>query len=282
MWADAVDPVVKGIETELAALERELGGLRREADMLEGAVRDAQRVAADDERAIELLDRVLGKVVQSARADFAEALERAHSEADADLKATQTAADLILTDLTAVIPPSAGRRAAAGTSRPWWALTGEDLSAAEMPEIPAQRPSVPVRDRWPDDGWAAPPTAPPVSVATEAAASRPAEAPSSPWTVPPVIDAQRSETPVPPDAEQVAAPAPVVEPPVVDAGASPVPPKVTTEMVHSEGAAERFSKFWHHDEAATPVKRMRFDVVDAVLPVVVVAIVLVVLLSWMG
>lgn len=248
--AEAADPPIHGIRAELALLERELARLRAEADSLEEQAAEARRATAAEDRAVHLLDRVLGDIARSARDDFQGALELARSEAAAEVLSARAAADDLLADTREATgsrrPPGPTARVSVFRNEPsQW-----EAASAELPPAPSELP------RWGPIG----------------AAPNPRAGPPPPPPPPP---------PSPP------APSPLSAADVVAPPASPI---AGVPKGSPDARPDEFETFWDQDlspPAKTKTKTKLPSILldsplDGVLLMIAVAIVLATILSWIG
>lgn len=277
--SDAVEPAMVAITEELDELENELAGLTAKADALEVQAEDVRRGANDSHHALSMLERVFAEKASKARAEMAAALAVANEAAERRIAAAhEEAAELV-----------ANPGAAA-------AFEAVDLPADEQETVRA----VDALRQLSSATFAAPDAAPSTNghgAHNGDAADGPTPAPRPPpaaaglgdsavssggWAAPPepAVPYDLEREPAPAHNPTMYAPAPV---PAVHEPSGAVMTAVAPPVGFAPGPGpDGFAQFWVPDEHAVAARASKPAIIDMILPMIAVAIVLMVVLSWVG
>lgn len=240
--AETADPAIARITAELEGLRSELGDLEVEAHRLELHVAEAEGRTDDGESALPIIERVFADQAVAAQAELREAMEGAVRAANVRLATARAEAETVLADAS---------------------LTGFDL-ADDSRWAPSSR----IERTRPDPAFQtaakAPPQSPTEATRAETVAT-PVTTPDPGWTAatPPVAEM------IDPEPRAVAA---VLHAEVV---AASMPSTASSEP----GA---FGQFWDAGGEGRGTGERQPTALDAILPLLAVAIVVIVVLSWIG
>lgn len=248
--AESVDAAMTGIGSELTRLRSELIELEAEAHQLECRVEEAGRRTEDSDSALPMLERVFATQASTTRVHLRAALDEAVEIAERRLSAARAEADSLVAGVR--FPDGADRASGheagvvAGSRRPGGGDSGADTPAPEGSEtlrtIAARHSS-----RIPDEQAAVSAEKGPVVVHARA-----------------FPDEAQEPTGLPDSAAQ---PLARVRPSV---------PALTHEDPGS------FGQFWAERNDTAGLGASKPALLDALLPLIAVAIVVIVVLSWIG
>lgn len=315
--AESVEPAMSEVSAELASLEAELRRLQADAEEIEREVDENRPRGDESNSAIPLLEHAFAEQAATVRAELRLALQKALREAKDRLTRAQADAESLLAGgpplrARSVRPGSTIREETMGSpGRTAIAAADSEIAAhlaygrnGDYRSVPPERPPAPAPERSFDD------------LPRRAAPSPPPSLPPRFAPRPPMPDYPRDpERPGPhPVArrapEEPSGRAPYPEPEVgrtwerrSDQGPASGDPQVdggmqvargrtmTAPRVEQEDAvpvpraddeAAPFGRFWHGEKPPASANARTRPIVDALLVVLAVAILALVILSWIG